>query len=192
MPRGVRKAVVQGGDGPAISVAPDAQLTGQSVIESAGKVARSRDEIEADKWADEYLRDNRMNLVGHEMRLPPVPDRPGWVRRWVNDVGSRIPSLIDRGWKLVQRGAAPDVTNSMGRGNTDIGGGVSVVSTMGEGPVNVRLMEIPKRLYDLQMEAIHEPVRQTEKSIRAGRTGLNDAKHVYTPEWANHGIETSQ
>ena len=190
MPRGIPNKKLEAANAPAVSLAPDAQSTGQSVIEAAGAV-RSRDEIEADEWAEAFLRDNRLNLAGHEMRLPPVPDRPGWVRRWVNDVGSRVPFLMERGWRFVQRGAAPDVTTSMGRGNTDVGGGVSVVSTMGEGPVPVRLMEIPKKLYDMQMDAIHEPVRKTEQAIRAGLVGIDDPRHVYTPKGVDNRIETS-
>lgn len=167
------------------------------VMESAGvesepvQVVRSRDEEEAERVTSEFLKNNRSDLSGFEQRLPFVPERPGWVRRWVNDMNSRIPSLIARGWRLVDRGAVPSTSESIGRGNTDIGDRVSVVSSAGEGQLRVVLMETPKKLFDMQMESALEPVRKTEAAIRAGRNGLENTEHVYTPKGVENRIEST-
>lgn len=191
MPRGYPKAKVQAGEVAADSVVRAAQSTAQTVMEQAGRVVRSRDEEEAERVANEFLKNNRVNLVGFEQRLPHVPERLGWVRRWVNDMNSRIPSLMERGWKIVNRGAAPSTTDSVGRGNTDIGGQVSITSTAGDGPLRVVLMEVPKKLFDMQVEASLQPVRMTEQAIREGRNGLSDTEHVYTPKGVENRIETT-
>lgn len=163
-----------------------------TVLEAAGKVIRSRDEEEAERVAEEYLKTHRTDLGSFENRLPFVPERLGWVRRWVNDLDSRIPSLMRFGWKIVDQGAVPATSSSIGRGNTDIGGHVSVVSTIGDGPLRVVLMEIPRKLFDMQMDGVHAPVRNTEQAIREGRNGLDDTKHVYTPKGIENRIETPQ
>lgn len=191
MPRGFPKAK-QTGDAPTVSAAQPAQDTGQSVLEAAGAVVRSRDEVEAERVADEFLKNHRSNLVGFEQRLPFVPERPGWVRRYVNDMNSRVPMLIERGWRLVRKDAAPSVTDSVGRGNTDMGDCVSIVSNAGDGPMRVVLMEIPKKLFDMQMDAALDPVRRTEEAIRAGRNGIDDSQHIYTPRGITNRIETPQ
>jgi len=195
MPRGVRKVVEQAGVPAAISHAPDAQSIGRQALESAGRVVRSRDEEEAERVADEFLKNNRASVVGFEKRLPDVPPRAGWVRRWVNDVNSNVGMRMQAGWRLVADGAVPALSASVNRGNTDIGGGVSIVSTLGEGPMRVVLMEIPQKLFDLQVQASLEPVRQTTQAIREGRAGLtgtDDMKHIYKPAWADNRIETPQ
>lgn len=188
MPKGYpNKRVVESGGAPVDSLAQGAQSTARPV-----EAVRSRDELEADRVASEFLKNNRSNLVGFEQRLPFVPERAGWVRRWVNDANSRVQSLMQRGWRLVQSGEVPATTESIGRGNTDIGGQVSVVSSMGDGPLRVVLMEVPKKLFDMQMDASLESVRRTEEAIRQGRNGLEDSQHVYTPRGYENRLETPQ
>lgn len=196
MPRGVRNKVVETGNAPAVSHAPDAQSTEPSVIEAAGKVVRSRDEEEAERYASEFLKNNRGSVAGFEKRLPDVPPKAGWVRRWVNDVNTNVGMRMQAGWRLVKEGAVPSMTASLNRGvNTDVGGHVSIVSTLGEGPMRVVLMEIPQKLFDLQVQASLEPVRMTTQAIREGRAGLTgteEMKHIYKPTWADNRIETPQ
>lgn len=177
MPRGVRRVIEQAGN---------ADVT--QVME-AEKVVRSRDEVEADRVTEEFLKRNRPNIAGFEQRLAYFGERPGWVRRWVNDQHNRIPSMLERGWRFVTRETV-HMSDSVGHGNTDIGDKVSVSTTVGEGPMRTYLMEIPKKLFDMQVDAAMEPVRKTEAAIKAGRTGIEDSEHVYTPDWAPTRIET--
>jgi hypothetical protein len=176
MPKGVRRVM---------------ESAGAEAVDEPVQAVRSRDELEAERYTEDFLKRNRPNLTGFEQRLPSIPDRPGWVRRWANDMNSRVASLMERGWQIVKRGEVPDTTESVGRGNTDIGGQVSVVSTAGEGPMRVVLMEIPKKLFDMQMEAVLQPVRMTEQAIREGRNGLTDTAHVYTPKGVENRISST-
>lgn len=178
MPRGVpNKPRTPTLDAPAISLDPPNQYTGQA---DAPKVVRSREEQEAADYAADFLKNNRLDLVGIEKKLPMCPEKPGWVRRHVLDQGSRVQNLLARGWRFVKRDEAV-VSDSIGRGNTDLGDQVSIVTTAGGGPVRQVLMEIPQQLYDIYTEARTAPARATVDAITAGAFDVKDREHVYTP-----------
>lgn len=144
------------------------------------KVIRSREEQAAHEYTEEFLKNNRMDLTGIEKKLTFYGERAGWVRRWPLDQGSRLQTLLARGWRFVLRSEV-GTSDSVGRGNTDIGDQVSVVTTAGDGPVRQVLMEIPQKLYDLYTQARTEPARATEEAIRKGAFKVDDSKNVYIP-----------
>lgn len=144
------------------------------------KVVRSREEQTAQQYADEFLKNNRIDFSSFEKKLAFYGEKPGWVRRWVLDQGSRMQTLMARGWRVVPKAEAL-MSDSVGRGNTDIGDQVSVVTTAGDGPVRQVLMEIPQVLYDMYTKARTEPARATEEAIRKGAFKIDDDPHVYTP-----------
>lgn len=164
---------------------PNTKAAEPAVI--AATVARSREELDADKYTEEFLARSRPNLAGFEQKLSYYGEHPGWVRRWVNDQANRVPSLLERGWRFVLR-AEVGMSDSVGRGNTDIGDRVSVSSTAGEGPMRIVLMEITKKLFDMQMDALLEPVRRSEEAIKAGAFGVDDTKSTYMPKGLENRI----
>ncbi len=162
-------------DPAAISHAPDPQYMADSA-----KPVRSREALDADKFMADFLKNNRPNLVGMEQKLATYGEHPGWVRRWVNDQGSRVQGLIERGWRFVTRDEV-GMSDSVGRGNTDIGDKVSVATTAGEGPIRQSLMETPEKLYRMYAEARTAPARATEEAIRKGAFKVSDTANVYNP-----------
>lgn len=162
---------------------PDAPVE----AEAPEKSVRSRDEMEAERHAEEFLKRNRPNLTGFEQKLAYYGERKGWVRRWVVDHANRIQSLLENGWRFVQH-AEVQMSDSIGHGNTDLGDKVSISTTMGEGPVRQILMEVPQKLYDMQVEASMDPVRRSEEALKSGGLGLNNTENTYFPEWAKNRI----
>lgn len=148
--------------------------------------ARSREAIDAEKYTKEYLERNRTNLSGFELRLAHYGEHPGWVRRWVVDRDNRVQSLLEKGWRFVLRDEV-GMSDSVGRGNTDIGDRVSVATSVGD-PVRQYLMETTQQLFDLQVEASMEPVRRSETALKDGGLGLSSTENTYFPEWAKNRI----
>lgn len=165
---------------------PELEASGVAPVEES---VRSRDEIEAEKHAEDFLKRNRPNLAGFETKLAYYGERKGWVRRWVVDHANRVQGLLERGWRFVLKNEV-QMSDSVGHGNTDIGDRVSLVTTMGEGPVRQILMETPQKLYDLQMEASMESVRQSEAALKSGGMGLTDTTNTYFPNWAKNRVES--
>ena len=179
MPRGIPKVK---------AVPPEAGL--EALGAGVEKSVRSRDEIEADKHTEEFLKRNRPNLAGFEQHLAYFGERAGWVRHWAVDRANRVQSLLERGWRFVLRSEV-GMSDSIGHGNTDIGGFVSISTTLGEGPCRQILMETPKKIFDMQMEAQMEPVRKSEAAIRAGAFAVQDTGHVYQPKGVVNRLETN-
>lgn len=178
MPRGVpNKPKLP--DTPDLSAISAAQ-TAQSTAQEPAKAVRSREENDAAKYAAEFLKNNRIDLASIEKKLAYYGERAGWVRYWALDQGSRIQNLLAKGWRFVKRSEVV-TSDSVGRGNTDVGDQVSTVTTAGDGPVRQVLMEIPQQLYDLYAEARTAPARATVDAIKAGAFDVKDKAHVYNP-----------
>lgn len=153
------------------------------------EIVRSRDELDPEAYTKEFLQRNRPNVGGFEQKLAYYGEHPGWVRKWAIDSANRIPSLLENGWRFVLR-AEVGMSQSVGRGNTDIGDRVSITTTIGDGPVLQYLMETTQELYDMQLDAALEPVRRSEAAMKAGAFAVNDTSNVYQPDWAKNRIET--
>lgn len=156
------------------------------VVEAA---VRTRQELDAAKFTADFLKRNRPNLSGLEQKLAYYGEHPGWVRRWVNDQSNRVPSLLERGWRFVLS-AEVGMSDSVGRGNTDIGDRVSITTTAGDGPIRMYLMETTKEIADMQAQARTEPARKTQEAILRGAYQVSDTKHAYQPKWAENLIES--
>lgn len=146
----------------------------------AGAVVRSREEEEAEAYTADFLQKNRPDLSGFEKKLAFHGEKPGWVRRWALEQGSRIQGLMAKGWRFVSKGEAV-MTDSVGKGNTDIGDQVSIITTAGDGPVRQVLMEIPQKLYDMYAQARMEPAKATQEAIKKGAFKVDDLEHAYIP-----------
>ncbi len=96
--------------------------------------------------------------------------RPGYRRRFVNDVGDRVAMFKDAGWKPVLKESVGDdragKATSMGSSvNPSVGGGQRAI-----------LMEIPEELYLEDEKVKQDKIDQVEKEMRRtvpGKDGLN-------------------
>lgn len=95
-----------------------------------------------------------------------APKKPGFVRRFVNDVGDRVQTFKDAGWKISE-----DVNqvgderlgraSSMGSGaNPSVGGGQKAI-----------LMELPEEIYAEDRAESQAKITQIENEIRRNTLG---------------------
>lgn len=152
------------------------------------EAVRTREEMTAEQWNADFKKRNRPAISGFELKLAYYGEHPGWVRRWVVDQANRIPSLLDAGWRFVRR-AEVGMSDSVGRGNTDLGDCVSVATMGGEGPTRQVLMETTQEIFDALQEANLERVRKTESAIQGGAFAVDDAANTYQPKWAENRIQ---
>ena len=107
----------------------------------------------------------RVPLGTPKQRLA-APVRPGFVRRWVNDVPGRIQHAIDGGYTHV-REKAPD--DDSGRANYRS----AVVGTKQDGSaLTAYLMEIPLKFYQEDQKTNQAELSPTEKISQGLAKGL--------------------
>jgi len=138
------------------------------VVSRESSPARTR--IDPREYA-EKIRSTRKDFSGLEQKLKYYGENPGWKRRWVNEEG--VPGREQEGYRFVLRSEV-GMSDSIGRGNTDMGDRVSVFGVTNERgvPYNTYLMEIPQEIADeYDYEKSHKKVKLSEESIRAGTVG---------------------
>lgn len=90
-----------------------------------------------------------------------APKRPGFVRRFINDVGDRVQTFKDAGWDVVTDGSASgdDKTgraSAMGSmTNPSVGGGNRGI-----------LVEIPEELFKADRAESQAKITQVERELR--------------------------
>lgn len=94
-----------------------------------------------------------------------APQRPGYVRRWVNDDPGRLDSAQQGGYEFVL-----GEVRSEGGATDGVGAKISrVVGSNDNGtPKTAYLMEIKKEWYDEDQQAKQASVNQTEAALRRG------------------------
>lgn len=148
-----------------------------------------RPTLDAGAYAKE-IRDRRGDIQPMETRLglgATAPD--GWEWRWFNDVDDRITRALEDGWRFVTRKSV-NMSESIGRGNDDIGDRVTKSTTLGAGPINTVLMEIPIELAEeyRNIRSLSK-VRAFEEAVnRQGPVGISGGSHVYTPRGVTNHI----
>lgn len=120
-----------------------------------------------------------------------VPNRPGFVRRWVNDNGSRLHAAQQAGYEFVDDPSLKvgDQTQTM---NSDLGGAISQVVGKREDGSSMRayLMEIPDEFYQEDQQAKQAQVDQIDQAIKTGNIeGTVGVDGRYVP---NEGIKISR
>lgn len=128
---------------------------------------------EAQVYAQEIL--DRLGIEGMatlDSKFPLVEEKPGWTRRWCNDLGDNIPRRLAQGWRLVGRTLED-------RKNTDLGNAMSITSNVGEGPMRVVLMEIPTEIAEkiLDITSLSKQ-RATEEAIVGGALGNTEGRYI--------------
>lgn len=138
------------------------------VVKRETTPARTR--LDAREYA-EQLRSSRKDFSGLEMKLKYYGENPGWKRRWVNE--ENVPAREQEGYRFVLRSEV-NMSDSIGRGNTDMGDRVSVFggTDVQNRPYNQYLMEIPQEIADeYDHEKSYKKVKLSEESIRSGSVG---------------------
>ena len=140
----------------------------------------TREESEAKRSSlrDESGRNARVPLGVARSKLS-VPERPGYVRRWVNDVEGRLANAEQGGYQYavdqgIQIGSA-DIDNE----NRDLGARVSRVVDKSTGQ-KAYLMEIKEEFYKEDQAAKAAKVADTDRRIKTGK--LDDGEERYVPD----------
>lgn len=126
-------------------------------------------------------RDQRVPLGAPRLKLK-VEEKPGLVRRWINDKDSRLLYAEEGGYRFVERlkeVGTPDVIP----GNTDLGSRTSkVVGSNEDGtPLRAYLMEIDQDAYAQDQESKEATLLATEDTIRNGNLDGKASDGRYIP-----------
>jgi hypothetical protein len=115
----------------------------------------------ADATSASPKRRRRSSVGGHALKLS-APTRPGYKRRFFNDVGNRIAEAEELGYTPVSDTKA----KSPGLGSSD----TRLVGTKATGePLRSILMETPDELYAEGVAEKEAANRQIDEAITAGR-----------------------
>lgn len=139
----------------------------------------TREESEAKRAGrEEAGRQSRVPLGVARAKLS-VPERTGYVRRWVNDTEGRLLQAQQGGYQFatdqsLQIGA-PDVDNE----NRDLGARISRVVDKSTGQ-KAYLMEIKADFYAEDQTAKAQRIAETDRLIKTGK--LDDGESRYVPD----------
>ena len=113
----------------------------------------------------------RISMVGRDVLR--FPDRPGYVRRVVNDVsdGERVKMFQEAGWEIVR---TPGINGGDTRAGADSQLGSVVCRSVGGGIKGV-LMEIPEEWYNEDQREKAKIVDRTEDEVRRKKVSARDA-----------------
>lgn len=106
-------------------------------------------------------RPKRVPLHEQGRSVLTAPEKKGFVRRIVNDVGPRIAKFIKAGWNVVEEDI--NLGESVDGSNQAIGSGAR--KGVGKGVTGV-LMEIPKELYDADQRAKQARITKDENALK--------------------------
>lgn len=141
-------------------------------------------------------RENTREESGRSARVPlgvsrpklAVPQREGYVRRWVNDVEGRLEMAERGGYQFVEDQSlqigAPDIDNV----NRDLGARMSRVVDKSTG-MKAYLMEIKKEFHEEDQKIKMREVDDTENAIKRG--ALHEEEARYVPD-KGRGIKISR
>lgn len=111
-----------------------------------------------------------------------VPNRPGYVRRWINDDGKgRLQFAQQGGYAFVED---PDLRIGEDEGQSRQDSRVSriVGRTAQGGPMRAYLMEISSELYQQDQKSKQSALDEVDRAIRKGRLVSDGEQHRYVPE----------
>lgn len=117
------------------------------------------------KAAKKAIRKKRVPLGVPRLKLQ-FEGRPGYKRRVVNDVGSRIQDAIAGGYTLVSKDGAAFKDEDVANRNESVGN--SIGKTVNSDGTKAYLMEIPITMYNADQAAKQESIDKTEDAIRQG------------------------
>lgn len=103
-------------------------------------------------------------------------ERPGFVRRWINDNGSRVQQALQGGYEFVRKDGQASTT--------DMGESISLIVGRTEAgtPMRGYLMEIRQEWYQEDQATKNELINATEEQIQRGElVGKVGQDGVYIP-----------
>jgi hypothetical protein len=95
--------------------------------------------------------------------------RAGYHRHWINDSGSRIEEMLDKGYDFV-------FTKDASINNDDLGTRKSLQVSKNGPPVTAYLMEIPEEKFLEDRQAKERAIQNTENQIRAASDGIGSER----------------
>ena len=102
-----------------------------------------------------------------------APERPGYMRRFVNDIKNRIQRFLEGGYEFVQDEQARNEAGD------EKGGAIRVVVGQlpeHQGVMHAYLMEIPNEYYNEDLEAKNNDRLAVEETMRGGHVQGADRK----------------
>lgn len=106
-----------------------------------------------------------------------VPDRPGYVRRWINDVEGRLQMAERGGYQFVEKEGlqvgGPDISNE----NRDLGTRHSYTVDKSTG-MKAYLMEIKEEYFKEDQRIKMNAVDEVENAIKRGALDNSEARYV--------------
>lgn len=122
-------------------------------------------------------RRRRANIGGFRQRLD-APQRPGYVRRWVDDNPTRIMEMQELGYDFVHEQAGTGAKRTDGQG--------SRISRMGGkrddgSPHHLVLMETPAAEYAQGVQEREDQLKPFEAALRAGADTTGRLQDAYKP-----------
>jgi hypothetical protein len=114
-------------------------------------------------------RRERVPLGAPRLKLS-APERPGYKRRWINDVGGRPEQAEAGGYEFVTDTGLQIGETAVGSGNQDLGSRVSrIVGTLPNGqPKRAYLMEIREEFYENDQKEKQQRLDKIDDQIRGG------------------------
>lgn len=149
--------------------------TDQNMNEAMKQRGRPRNEDRSDS-REETGRSARVPLGVSRPKLA-VPQREGYVRRWVNDVEGRLQGAEQGGYQFVENQSmqigAPDVDNV----NRDLGARMSRVVDKTTG-MKAYLMEIKKEFHEEDQMIKMKEIDEVDAAIKNGSLNNDDSRYI--------------
>lgn len=122
-------------------------------------------------------RRRRASIGGFKQKLD-APQRPGYVRRWVDDSPSRIMEMQELGYEFAQEQAGTGAKRTDGQG--------SRISRMAGkrddgSPHHLVLMETPASEYAIGVQEREDALKPFEEALRAGADTTGRLQDTYKP-----------
>lgn len=122
-------------------------------------------------------RRRRASIGGFKQKLD-APQRPGYVRRWVDDSPTRIMEMQELGYDFAQEHASTGAKRTDGQG--------SRISRLGGkredgSPHHLVLMETPVEEYAIGVQEREDQLKPFEDALRAGADTTGRLQDTYKP-----------
>ena len=153
----------------------------------AGRSRARIDRSDRSESREETGRSARVPLGVSRPKLA-VPQRHGYVRRWVNDVEGRLSSAEQGGYQYVENQSIQIGAQDVDNVNRDLGARTSRVVDKSTG-MKAYLMEIKKEYHEEDQLIKMREVNETENAIKRG--ALHNEESRYVPE-DGKGIKISR
>lgn len=148
--------------------------TQQAQVLEVAPIVAPREEAAEGEAVSPARRRKRANMGGYTLRLD-APERPGYVRRWVNDDGSGRPERlnVDLAYDFVH---ADDIKgDGLGRRISRVVG-----SKRNGEPMHAYLMETPEEEYAVGVAEKEDRLKPFEEAIRSGKDTTGELKEAET------------